>query len=437
VKGPRQGNWSKIGQFALRPLLIITIVGILMALPRVPVVESAEPPVRSTELYDPAANDWHAAASMAAARSNHTATLLKSGKILVAGGVGEAASLYLASSEVYDPDANRWAAAPAMAVSRGNHTATALPNGMVLVVGGVKLSDAPTPLASAELFGPVTNTWSEAASMRIPRFSHAATLLADGSVLVTGGITGGGISAVAELFHPDRNQWSAAGQMRAARWAHTSTLLEDGRVLVAGGRGIVAALASTEVYDPKANAWFAGPTMVTGHRQHTATLLGTGPVLVVGGDPDGSAELYEPRANSWSVAGRVASGRGWHTASPLANGKVLVVGGGGGDTFITCVGASAELYDPRSNTWSSAGRMAVVRSRHTATLLGNGRVFVTGGATDYLGSGCRREKTAPPTAQGKPPLIGSIAIPLALAAIGIAGIVLLRVARRKPRSGPG
>jgi surface antigen len=122
--------------------------------------------------------------------------------------------------------------------------------------------------------------------------------------------------------------------------------------------------------------------MTTARASHTATRLADGRVLVTGGRVNGidvaaTAEVYDPQTNTWAAAGSMASPRIFHTATLLDNGKVLVTGGqsalGGGAI------ATAELYDPASNTWAPAADMRQARLAHAATLLANGKVLVTGG----------------------------------------------------------
>lgn len=119
---------------------------------------------------------------------------------------------------------------------------------------------------------------------------------------------------------------------------------------------------------------------------HSTTLLHNGKLLVTGGNsstgPTATADLYDPASNSWSSAGNLAAVRSLHTATMLPNGKVLVVGGWGASARV----ASAEVYDPNTNSWSWAASMSVPRSDHSATLLADGRVLVAGGtgvSTDY------------------------------------------------------
>ena len=309
--------------------------------------------------------DWSPAGSLATGRHRHTATLLASGKVLVAGGFDASSSL--ASAELYDPATDAWSPAGSLATARRNHTATLLASGKVLVAGGLATNGY---LASAELYDPVTNAWSAAGSLAAARYNFTATRLSSGKVLVVGGYNGSGDLAGAELYDPVTNAWSAAGSLITARQYHTATLLPSGKVLVAGGAADVTPYASAELYDPVTNAWSATGSLAAARAAHTATLLPSGKVLVAGGfNSYASAELYDPATNAWSAAGSLATGRSGHTATLLPSGRVLVVGGS----------ASTELYNPASNAWNAAGNLATARGNHTATLLFSGRVLVAGG----------------------------------------------------------
>ena len=128
-----------------------------------------------------------------------------------------------------------WLRAADMGTPRSQHTATLLPDGRVLVAGGAHS----TLLASTEIYNPTTNSWTAAPSMSTARNLHAATPLSDGRVLVAGGTNGGvgGYLASAEIYDPATNGWSAIPNMNMARGAFTATRLADDRVLVAGGFG--------------------------------------------------------------------------------------------------------------------------------------------------------------------------------------------------------
>src|SRR5207244_4110534 len=153
---------------------------------------------------------WTTIGNLNTPRFSHTATLLPNGKVLVAG--GNHAGLPLNSAELYDPATGSWSTTRNLQIARYGHTATLLPNGKVLVAGGSPSLFNAT--SSAELYDPATETWSITGSLRDldldqggARFSHTATLLPNGHVLVTGGETDDGISDVAELYEPSTGVW--------------------------------------------------------------------------------------------------------------------------------------------------------------------------------------------------------------------------------------
>ncbi len=317
---------------------------------------------------------------MSAGRAFHTATLLNNGKVLVTGSYAPGPVNSLASAELYDPASDTWSAAPSMGVGRAFHKATLLNNGKVLVTGG---HTGFLITASAELYDPATNTWSAAPSMSTPRFEATATLLTSGKVLIAGGFGyDGGVRSSAELYDPASNTWSAVSQMSTARERHTATLLNNGKVLVTGGESADATLASVELYDPASNTWSEAPSMSSSRFWHAATRLGNGKVIVTGGrsgsDGVASVDMYDPASNTWSAAPNLSAYRFYHRATLLSNGKVLVSGGYGAASGSYGVEASTELYDSATNTWSMGPSMSSGRTGHTATLLNDGRVLVTG-----------------------------------------------------------
>jgi len=338
----------------------------------------------SAELYDPELNTWTRVGSIAAGSSSHTATLLRNGKVLVAGGASGVPCM------LFDPDSNSWAEAGSMVNSPIGHAATLLPNGNVLAVGG--------SLIHAEIFDFKKNQWSAAADMSYGRAGHTATLLNSGKVLVTGGYRDGNPSQTfPEIYDPASNTWSSAGVMLTQRGEHTATLLEDGTVLAVGGTkgiGYTGPLASPEIYDPNSNTWIHSGGLVFARLGFTVTQLSDGKVLVAGGKEGrnsmASAEVYDPRSRLWFPAGNMSTPRAFHTATRLRNGTVLVTGGEktleqSGTSSIEVL-ASSELYDPASNSWSSAAALGEPREYHTATLMPNGQVLVAGGMDMYYSS---------------------------------------------------
>ena len=291
--------------------------------------------VDSAELYDPATGTFTAAGSFG--RNQHTATLLRDGTVLLAGGEQGYASV-TASSESYDPASNSFTPTGTMSDAREDHTATLLADGRVLITGGFAAYGywdyGNTPLDTAEIYDPATRRFTRAGRMTSARAFHAATLLADGTVLITGGVTGQSNGAglllggeTAEIYDPAVGTFTGVGSMASQRWNHTSTLLPDGRVLLAGG----SFNTSAEVYDPAAKTFRVTGPMIATRAYHTATARADGSVLIVGGlDSHGSvvlAELYQPASGTCAPAGVQLAGRLWHSATRLPDGHIVVIGG--------------------------------------------------------------------------------------------------------------
>jgi hypothetical protein len=227
------------------------------------------------ELFDPTAGTFTATGSTGAQHLGQTATRLQNGHVLIAGGE-------TAKAELFNPSTGTFTATGSMTISRTGHTATLLPDGHVLIAGGVQdfgPGTVPIPLgpgvASAELYDPVSGTFSSTGSMSEGRSGHTATLLVDGTVLVTG------TDSTAELFSPGTGTFSVVGE-RSTGFGATATLRNDGTVLVAGGINRVSQ-TTAELFAPESGGFVPTGSLITPRDGHTATLLLDGSVLITGG----------------------------------------------------------------------------------------------------------------------------------------------------------
>jgi hypothetical protein len=197
---------------------------------------------------------------MASERANHTATLLASGQVLIVGGWnGHAADaaddppwdpLF---TELFHPSSGSFTVSESMSTTRNGHIAIRLDGGKVLVLGGVptlqNVHQQPPDPQYAELYDPVTGTFSSAGNFTVSRTKYTATLLNDGMVLTAGGEQAGIAVTSADLLDPATGTLSATGGLTIARTGHTATRLNDSRVLVTGGTDSGGnALANTELY---------------------------------------------------------------------------------------------------------------------------------------------------------------------------------------------
>ena len=224
-----------------------------------------------------------------------------------------------------------------MSVARGTHTATLLKSGKVLVAGG---RDNTGVHASCELYDPDTETWSMTGSMASPRNRHTATRLTINDtdvVFVLGGSRTTSFNPVVaiEYYNATSGVWrTVVNPMRQGRLSHTTTLLLDGRLLGTGGQGNASRLASTEIFDPVTLTSQMVGSLNVGRYQHTATITSaSGDVLVTGGIAAGnvflsSCELFNINSRNWTRAANMSYSRSLGTMIPLmpASSSILITG---------------------------------------------------------------------------------------------------------------
>jgi hypothetical protein len=324
---------------------------------------------------------------MSQARSDHTATLLEDGTLLVVGGIHDFDQV-IASAERYDPDQNSWSDAGEMSQPRWEHVAVRLEDGRVLILGGCKEEQSVVCMVdmTAELYDPSVTSgspWTTAAAPPTSRRSLSAVRLADGRVLVAGGYDNVADYTSLEIYDPEGDSWeTATAELAAPRNKGTATLLEDGTVLLAGGFNGFAPNDTLEIFDPAGDTVTpVTDTLAAARWRHTATRLDDGRVLFVGGLCDAqmppclidTAEIYDPDTGEVSPAGSPGDDFYDHEATLLTGGEVMVTGG-----FLT--DKLVKIYDPLTPGWSGTDDLRANREDHTATLLTDGRVIVTGGS---------------------------------------------------------
>lgn len=322
---------------------------------------------------------WQTSGFLEIGRHAHTATLLHSGEVLVAGGNnGES----LSSTEIYDPDTGSWRPVAAMGEARQGHTATLLQSGKVLVVGGHDGTGSAFP--SAEIYDPKKDTWSPVPSLTASRADHTATLLEDGRVLVIGGRDNGAVLASTELFSEteDGGTWALGDSLSEARYHHTASWLDGDKVLVVGGNNGGSDLSSTSIFD---GGWQQLGDLESPRSEHSATVFrdesGLNVLIVGGGDDLVVAEVFKVSESRWaSTAGNLGRSRRGHTATLLPSGEIAVTGGR--DPISEEPLLLTEIYD--LNSWRVTGALGTERLAHTATLLPTGKILVTGGFRESL-----------------------------------------------------
>jgi hypothetical protein len=331
---------------------------------------------------------WIPANPMNKARAFFVAVELLNGNVLVAGGFDGSINgpPIFADAEIYNLKTGAWTTIAPMNTARAAPVAVRLENGRVMVIGGA--DENFNFLASAEIYDPSTNTWSLTAPMNNAHFEDfPAVLLPGRKVLVAGGFGSDFVSLTsAEIYDEATNTWTPTGSMNVGRGEFVNAVLYDGRVLVAGGAATDGtAIASAEIYDPVTGTWVLTGSMSTAREDPTAVRLRNGRVLVAGGDASEedprfrSAEIFDPHTGQWTPTGDMTTGRSEaeYAGVLLRDGRVLMPGG---FTANETPVATADLYNPKTGTWSSAGSMSVPRAGHSAIVLnGNRGVLVMGG----------------------------------------------------------
>lgn len=344
------------------------------------------------------------------AASFYTMTVLPDRRVLLAGGLCDIARMVTDKTplseyrglSMWNPDKQVWEHAPVLNQGRIFHTASLLNDGSVIIAGGstdpLLAQGRGTALDTVELFrqGHIT----QLPPMSTGRTRHTASVMADGTLLVAGGMDAQGhaLSSV-ERYDPVNQTWHTVASMQQPRFDHTATVLEDGRVMVIGGVDEQGQpLDSVEIFDPATGQWSAGPTLPQWVRTHSAIRLKNGDVVVAGGAvglhaaPEPWLYVLANGADHWMPAGLMFTRRdpefrpvmsaddtgltifsAWHIyhwqptgmAAPhtaplwanrpimtaLSDNRVLVTG--------PIVGQNTNwqsfIYDPARHTWSFAG----------------------------------------------------------------------------------
>jgi galactose oxidase-like protein len=371
-----------------------------------------------TTIIDSKSPEWGSCSYMGQGeigRYGHSATLLDDGSVLIAGGIrryGAGVEEILGTAEIFDPvtgehriltgtDGNP---IKMMAPSgRAFHTATRLRDGRVILTGGIGLVEGKkSTLQSAELYDPITGSFGATSVMGSGRAHHAATSLATGEVLITGGASyNNGVIASyfnnAIIYKPTTNTFEQVNSnMSTARAFHAAVLLDpnkyNGNVVVIGGENVDGPHNSIDIYNAQANQFYENVDVVMSkNRSHlTAVRLSNGEVMVAGGKTtvddtsvDDGVEIFDPAAGTFG--GFIAQtlslsvARMDHSATLLETGNVLVAGG------VTSSGQGigiADLVLIGSGTYSVQQLTDFVdpqRFLHSATKLRNGWVFLAGG----------------------------------------------------------
>lgn len=266
---------------------------------------------------------------------------------------------------------------------RSGHSATLLADGKVLIAGGMRRNQ--DFYKSAELYDPATGKFQRTGEMNERRVGQIAVLLRSGKVLIAGGWVGNGGTDSAELYDPATGKFSSTAKMTIRRGRPSATLLANGDVLIAGGEeNDNESLASAEIFHVKTLTFQRTGSMHHPRVAQTATLLEDGRVLIAGGytgEVSSTAETYDPKSGSFTDTGSLSTARCKHTAGLLPDGRVLIAGGSDNRGWNGNL-SSAEIYDPKSGKFAPAASLNDSRFKlpDEAVRLSDGKILIAGGS---------------------------------------------------------
>ncbi|CAF4098133.1 unnamed protein product, partial [Rotaria magnacalcarata] len=347
----------------------------------------------------PPSNAWFFVGNMSSIRYLHTSTLIsQDDSVLITGGYN--AVVGLASTENYIPSTGCFQTMSSMSVARYLHTADQLSSlsSFVIIAGGYNTVSG--VLNTADLFDPMTGNIITI-SLTSLRYAHRSVLFNASKLVLIGG--GNGVTTIATGYVLTIGSPSlftnANNAMLMAPFWHTVTDLGDNSylVLIAGGMdGSTTFFSAIALYQASLKAFIslvAGVNMPTTRAYHTATYLPApyNQVLLTGGNLDSTTwlhtlALFDAASLQFiPLTSTMSNQRSRHTATLLFNGKILLVGGYNGIVGLnTC-----ELIDPSNNFLSTpTANLNIGRYNHTATLLSsseNSTVLVCGGYNTLLG----------------------------------------------------
>ena len=275
-----------------------------------------------TEIYDRASQTWAVAGSM---RSDHYGTiggvLLPTGKVLATGGT-------TTETELFDAALGTWSAGAPMAVEHrffSMSNTTLLPDGRVIVAGGIpdeRTTEIYTPDAGA-------GSWATVAPLAQYRGGHIVLVMKDGRVFTIGGALSD--PDFAEIFDPVTATWTTSGASLSLRHSPSGAVLPDGKILIAGGRNSFTLddLTDCHIYDPATDTFTATGAMATPRSYFPFATLPDGTLLALGGLQNNpvATETFDLTTHLWSSAGNAAAAHTGVHATTLQTGEVLVAGG--------------------------------------------------------------------------------------------------------------
>jgi hypothetical protein len=303
--------------------------------------------------------------------------LLRTGKVLIVSGSGNVATETTFRAGLWDPQAGT-ISQQLLGWDMFCNGMVTLPDGRVFINGGNLQYDPFHGQPRDAVYDPATNVFTDVQSMAHGRWYPTVTVLGDGRVMAFSGLNESGNTNTAVELYTVGSGWSAES---AAGWTPPlyprMHLIPDGRVIYTGSG------SGTRIFNPATKTWtgVVATTNFNGTRTYgTSVLLPLTPangyrprVMIFGGGNPATTttEVLDLSASplTWQVGPSMSQPRIEMNATILPDGKVLATGGSQNDEDVTTASYNADLYDPDTNTFASAGTNAFARLYHSNSLL--------------------------------------------------------------------
>jgi hypothetical protein len=341
-----------------------------------------------TDVYDPGADSWSAAAPIPTARSLPGAALASDGRIYVAGGHTGGGLGYSGVTEAYDTATGAWTSGLAT-MPTGRYEVAAATAGQgaqerVYALGGFNQAAVGGSLATVEAYDPATDTWATVAPLPTARRGLAAVRGADGLLYAIGGSPASGSphSNAVDVYDPATDTWSSRAPLPMPRAYHAAALGADGLIYVAGGLG---AGANVDAYDPASDTWRTVAPLLT-PRYGLAAAASGGRVYAIGGQVSTVAQdkvealvlagaTVAPSSLNFGdqEAGTPGAAQDVTVSSdgtlPLGVTGVTVTGGAAGDFAVTADGCTGNSFPPGDSCTVSVTFTPSAAGARSATLV--------------------------------------------------------------------
>jgi RNA polymerase sigma factor (sigma-70 family) len=285
----------------------------------------------------------------------------------------------------------------------------AVVDGKIYVIGGCVPSDPNIPTRFAqttiamEEYDPATDTWTKKAGMLPPTRAWLGTSVVNGIIYAIGGWSGwdeGRYVSTVEAYDPAADKWTRKADMPTRR--ETCAVTVDGKIYAIGGlRNGVVVVPTVEVYDPATDRWTRKADMPTTRCYHAACVI-DGRIYVSGGYPVPpyiyrnamgptltTVEVYDPATDTWTQTSDMPWPKYGHSASVI-DGKMYIIGGQDQETVklwqegqidggeMEDLFSIVYVYDPATDTWTTAARHPFVTTAHAAGVV-DGKIYTIGG----------------------------------------------------------